>query len=371
MAILYSLGNALVDVDELNEHMLIGDLQRFQESKMAIRSRSTNQPDTIFEFEPVGIGKPLSLEILTVYTGNAPRRFLGGKPDLLVVSGVKNLQTFDAAPRAINQIEENIKDFQYLKPGAFSQGSPLVYYTPSLDASTVFISFELVVDSLRQDTINAVSRLFQSAAGLPIFAPANSYLLAGGILIRIIGELANAFESRPFLKSSIDLRFLTSGIPVFKSGHYVIYNRTDREEFDGCEIRMVNDGFGNRTTALVNSFTAQEYKGEAPYMIINIDGRARPELEGFAPKLATASMLEQFYGNERDGQVIKALEEALELYNDLTHRLKAERIFKQLQDMPPNSDEYILAKALFESYANNIGHPLLQIKVDNGKIVQC
>ena len=74
----------------------------------------------------------------------------------------------------------------------------------------------------------------------------------------MLGELANAFESRPFLKSTLDLRFLTSGVPVFKSGHYVIYNRQDQEEFDGCVVGTVDDGFGNRTIALVNSFTARE-----------------------------------------------------------------------------------------------------------------
>ena len=106
-------------------------------------------------------------------------------------------------------------------------------------------------------------------------------------------------------------------------------------------------------------------------MIINIDGRQRPEMEGFTPKLATASMLEKFYGRDQDGQIVKALEEALELYNDLSFRIKAERIFRQMQEFPPNSDEYILAKALFEAYASNISHRLLQVKVEDGKILEC
>ena len=94
MAILYSLGNSLVDVEELNEHIVIGDLKRFEDARTAVRSRSANSTEETTSFEPVGIGKPLSLEILTVYTGNAPRSFLGGKPDLLVVSGCEESSDF-------------------------------------------------------------------------------------------------------------------------------------------------------------------------------------------------------------------------------------------------------------------------------------
>lgn len=378
MAILYSVGKSLVDFEELNERIAIGDFNTFQEKaqqeqeSFLVPAKNKEEKPQEVSFSPVGIGKPLSVEILTVYTGDAPRKLFGGKPDLLVVSGIKSVQTFDAAPRAINQIEENIKDKQYIKPGAFSNGSPIVYYTPSLEASTTFLSFELVVDTLKRDTISAVENLFESASGLPVFAPASEYLIAGSIIVSIVSDLLDAFESPAFLSGTLDLRFLTSGIPIFRSGHYVIYNRSDLHDFREFKIGNLDDGFGNIMTALVHKGTGKEYKGDAPYIILNIDGRIRPDLEGFVPKLASAAILDQFYGKDKGQQVVQALETAVVLYNDMSFRKKGERMVDRLKEYPPTSEEYLLALSLFEAYNANIQNDLLRIELDeNGNIKKC
>lgn len=366
MALFYSSGKDLIEMDELTERIVIGDIPTVEP-----RSKGLLEPaagPNVPAFAEVGIGRPLSVEILTIYIGDAPRKFFGGRPDLLVVSGIKSVQTYDAAPRAINQIQKNIKDYQYLKPGAFSNGSSIVYYTPSLDASTVFISFELVVDSLRRDTIDAVSNLFAHTAGLPIFIPGQSYMLAGSAIVQLVGDLIDAFESAPYLVGSMDLRFLTSGIPVFQAGHYVIYNRDDRNEFRDHELSVVNDGFGNLTTTLIHKQSRAEYKGDAPYIIVNVDGRERPDLEGFTPKLASAAILDQFYGRNKGGQIVKTLESALDLFNDLSYRQRAERLLEKMKGYAPNSEEYILAKALLEAYLKNIRNELFRINLSEGDI---
>ena len=359
MALFYANGENLLDVDELLQRMALGDVDTLAASN-GVLERSVAE-----SFNPVGLGKPLLVEILTVYTGNAPRNFLGGKPDLLVASGVRGAQTFDAAPRAINQLEENIKDRSYIKPGAFSQGSPIVYYTDCLDTTTTFCSFELVVDSLRKDTIDSVSKLFATTAGLPIFVPANLYLLAGAVLVNLVGELANCFESRPFLADTIDLRFLTSGVISSRAGHYIVYNQEDRNEFKNYQIGTLDDGFENRIIALCHKESGEEYRGESPYIIVNIDGTNRPDLEGYAPKLATAALLEQFYGKKnRSGQFIHTLEAALELYNDFNYRKKAEQLLAKMQTLTVGSTEFILTKILYEAYVNNIRNDLFRAQLE-------
>ncbi|MEN0005866.1 MAG: hypothetical protein AAF798_17080 [Bacteroidota bacterium] len=365
MALFYASNKGLIDLDEFNEELTINGTTALDTA--APKPKSLLAPaDTpnIPSFSPVGIGKPLSVEILTVYTGDAPRKFFGGRPDLLVVSGIKSVQTYDAAPRAINQIQENIRDYQYLKPGAFSNGSSIVYYTPSLDASTVFISFELVVDSLRRDTINSVANLFSTTAGLPIFVPAQSYLLAGSAIIELVGDLTDAFETGPYLQGNMDLRFLTSGIPVFSSGHYVVYNRDDRNEFSNHELQVVNDGFGNLTASLIHKQSQEEYKGDAPYLVLNVDGKDRPDLEGFTPKLASAAILEQFYGRNKGGQIVRTLERALDLFNDFSYRQRAERLQEKMNTYAPNSEEFLLAQALLEAYQKNIRNELFKLDLD-------
>lgn len=359
MAISYFSENEFIELERLEEASMLGGLQTADTDE---KTRALSGHELIPAFSPVGIGKPLAVEIMTVYTGDAPRKFLGGKPDLMVVSGIKSFQTFDTAPRAVNLIVENIEDSKYIEPSAFTDGSPVVYYTPSLDASTVFLSFELVVDSIRKDSITAVSNLFSLAAGLPIFAPANSYLLAGATIVKLVGDLVNAFESAPFLTGNIDLRFLTSGLPVFQAGHYLMYSDEHAKAFKDYRTGTLNDGFNNLRLALVHKSTGEAYTGAAPYILINIDGRERPELDGFAPKLASAALLEQFYGRNQGKQIISTLDKALELYNDMEYRNKAERILEKLGTFDPNSDEYLLARLLFDAYNRNIKNPIFRME---------
>lgn len=359
MALFYAMGDQLVDLEDINQQIALGIWTSENGHEL---ERSSTTP----AFTPVGIGKPLLVEILTVYTGNVPRQFLGGKPDLLVVSGVKGAQTFDAAPRAINQLEEDIKDHQYVQQAAFSKGSSIVYYTDCLENSTTLCSFELVVDSLQKSTIDSVSKMFATTAGLPIFVPANLYLLAGAMLVKLAGELVNSFESRPFLSDTLDLRFLTSGVPNFKSGHYVVYNSENRDEFNDYKVEVKNDGFERVEVQLVHQKSGKAYKGEAPYMIVNIDGRHRPDLEGYTPKLASAALLEQFYGKKnRSGQMIQTLESALALYNDFTYRKKAAQLLQKIQTLPVGSTEFLLAKLLFEAYISNIRNDIFKLELQD------
>ena len=94
MATLFSLNNSLINEKTLYQELAIGDYDRLSSKKGVdhVIQESVNLEDSenaYLPFEPIGIGKPLSIEILTIYTGDAPKKFLGGKPDLLVVSGVR------------------------------------------------------------------------------------------------------------------------------------------------------------------------------------------------------------------------------------------------------------------------------------------
>lgn len=361
MALFYAMGEQLVDMEEMNQRIA---MEAFQ-AAATTESNGNGTRNLTENFTAVGVGRPLLVEILNVYTGDAPASFLGGKPDLLVVSGVKGAQTFEAAPRAINRLQEDIKDRQYLQQIAFDKGSSVVYYTDCLESTTTLCSFELVTDSLQKNTINSVSKMFAVAAGLPIFVPANLYLLAGAMLVKLTGELANTFEARPFLSDTLELRFLTPGVPNFRSGHYVVYNREDRNEFNDYKV-VVKDEMGRPEVRLCHRQSGEEYHGNAPYMIVVIDGRRRPDLEGYTPKLASAALLEQFYGKKnRPDQFIHTLESALELYNDLTYRKKAEQILDKIQTLPVGSDEFVLAKLLFDAYINNIRNDIFKLELQD------
>lgn len=369
------VGNTLVKSEELHAKYGTGELTSFMKSissnpnatlEFSTGLVTANDTRQTPGFTKIAIGKPLSIEILTVYTGKMPNvGFLGilsGNPDLLVSSAVKSSQTFDVAPRAINQLVQKVSKFQYIEPSALTEGCPIVYYTPSLADDTLFCSFELVVNSFDDSTIKQISGLFKSAVGLPVFAPAAAYLIAGSVILNIFKDIGNALLKRdPFLRADLPLRFNTPGVPISFARAALLYNDEDSEEFKDYETGSSRIGPGRNRTSLFHKKTKEEYHGSSPYVIANIDGRKREGLDKFSPKLASAALIEQFYGaKDTTSQVINALNEAMELYNDFSFRQKVEAIKKQLDQLPQDSADYKVEKSLYDAYNENIRNDLFK-----------
>ncbi|MEL6720100.1 MAG: hypothetical protein AAFP82_15415 [Bacteroidota bacterium] len=279
---------------------------------------------------------------------------------MLVVSGAKAFNTFGRAPRAINQLVQKVEDNQYLQPGAFTQGSPIVYYTPAVDISTTLCSFELVADSFNNEVFDIIGRLFSSAAGLPIFAPISGYLLVGGALVKMAGKLSSAiFETAPFLREDIAFRFETPGVPILQAKQMVICNEREKAEFMAYQPGLTNEVGGNKRPVLVHRQTGKPYRGNAPYMMISVDGRKRDALKEFTPKLASAAMIEKFYGSSLEVQEMDVLEEAMLLFNDFHYYKKAKDLEQSLMGidgntLDPNSEDFRKATKLLNAYVNNI-----------------
>lgn len=364
----FVIGHKQVSAAELQEKSALGSLKSLQTSvdpkaRVAFstgevtRSAVTEPTPKAPGFTPIGIGKPLSIEILTVYTGDAPTKgFFSSSADLLVVSGVKAVETFAAQPKAINQLVPKIGDNQYLQPSAFDQGSPIVYYTPSVVNDTTLCSFQMVTDRFDQDILDQVASLFSQAGGLPIFAPQSAYLLAGSYLIKIAAKLGNALLDRgPFLSADLNLRFDTPDVPVSMAHNAVLFDDRNQSELAGYEVR-----YDGSSLKLVDPSSGKAYSGDAPYIIVSLDGRQRDALQSFTPTIAQASMLEKFYGSgDPGGAVLQALGSALELYNDFESRQKAEGYAKTLEELQqkitaldPSAADYATRKAtLLESFA--------------------
>ncbi len=126
--------------------------------------------DPTVEYKEIGIGKPLSAEIMCIYTGDYIHGWLPPKKrDVLCVSGVKSTATFDAASRAMNLLQDGVKENQYLSFSAMQNGTPYIYYTKAVDSDSLMLSIELNSDSFNDNLFSAVSDLLAKAAGLPIF----------------------------------------------------------------------------------------------------------------------------------------------------------------------------------------------------------
>ena len=332
----FVVGDRLVSPEELEEKVAFGAISRFgdrirrgKEAEIQLMSGTvtsadieavTNRPG----FEPIGLGKPLVIEILTVYMGDAPNRVLGwvtGEASLLVTSGARGSQTSKSPPRAINQLVKGIGDREFLEPDAFSNGSPVIFYSPAMINQTTLTAYELVVDSFDHRIFDSISTIFAAAGGLPVFTPASGYLLAGSMLIKIFGKLGKSLlESDPFLRARINIKFDSPGLAETQASHIVLYNERDAEQFRGHLALPVEQPSGQERMRVGNKATREEYRGDAPYIIASLNGAKRNDLQEFAPTHASAELLEEFYRAESSANSVEVLGKALEFYKEGTRK---------------------------------------------------
>jgi hypothetical protein len=127
MAIYYALGNALVTDRDIRQKQLSGELGPLEEAtriedipEIDFLTGQLNQGNVITEyvaaegdrvaFEPIGIGKPLTIELRHVYTGKYPvPGFLDADKDMMITTAMKSLATFNAAPRALNFVQKDVR----------------------------------------------------------------------------------------------------------------------------------------------------------------------------------------------------------------------------------------------------------------------
>ena len=373
MASFHVIGNSLVEPEELFLKNISGESSNlrtidlrtsdlnFEFAASAVPLRELSTLNINRDFSPIGIGKPLSIEIATVYTGQY-KKFLGGKKDVVVVSGVKNATTFSATSRAINIKSENVNENDFLKFAAFDDGTPIVYYSPAFDAERMVVTFEIMFDNFDTKIFETIAGLLNSAAGIPVFMPAAAFLLGGSQLINIGSKLGDTiFSGRPNLSGSVDIQFLSPVIPPTEPREYVIYNEKDKNEFENLKVGLVEVG-GNKELRLLNKSDDTVYTGSAPYLIVILNGLKRQDLESFAPTLASAAILKKFYGSQdQAGEITTALQSAMQLYNDSNYRSKGDRLKKQLDKLSKDSEEFKKLKILYDAYAENIQNDNLKL----------
>lgn len=287
-------------------------------------------------FEPVGIGRPLAVEIRQVYTGTYGQTFLGRGTGILVTSAVRNAATFNAAPRAVNFLKTGAKPFQRFQgPSAVEDGTRLVYYSPALTEGSLQLRLEAAFDDYDPAMLEAMSGAMKTAAGLPLFAatsvaigpyaaPAAVLLLAGSVATKIAGDVARGvFDREAEFTADIPLDVARPGEEPLSAG-FKLVTEVEVSEAWRKEHPVGLDG-------IVRDHDGSEYTGDTPFMVISVDGHQNADYEGFSATAASAALLKQYYGvGEKQAQPLSALVEGLGLYNDLKYRDEADDLKKQI-----------------------------------------
>ncbi len=302
------------------------------------------------EFEPIGIGKPLTLWITSAYTGNLPPKGgLGGRrKGCLLSSAVKSWSYQDAKPRALNALKKEVARNSEIQFAGTERGTQIAFYSPALIERQLQATFEMAFDDIDEAFYTSISHVMSSAATLPVFASASPYLLAVGTLFKLGARIANGlYDGKAEFQATETLRIDLPGEPA-QAGYRLI----TRTEID----RAALTAYGIREGRLVNKADpAVAYTGDIPHLVIALDGTMDKSLEGFSAQAAGASLLEQFYNVRENSETsAAAFIEAFKLYNDFRYSREALDLKKSLEQPGLSDKEKARLQERYEAVVKNI-----------------
>lgn len=360
----YTAGDAIVTKEEFFEKIHGGELSELSPvrgvpklSRSITFSTGKLTPENAIPFQPIGIGKPLTIMIRQIYTGKYPDSFFGSNKDMLATSAVKSITSSEEKPRALNFLMEKVSTNNVIeRPPAVSQGTPFVFYSPALVENSLTLDLSIVFDNFPQQLFTIIGNAFQTAAGIPIFLPYSTYILGLSGIAKLAGSIGEAvFDGKPAFSSSDGLDFFLPGAIPVPSGFALV---TDRN-MDTIDP-MFREKYQVDKSGQVVDKSGKKYRGDIPFIVISFDGTAQKELESFAPTAATAAILSRFYGM-KDGQQqnLDTLIEAIKLYNDLKYRTQVDTLDKEIETSKDDAKKEELKKKR-DALAKNIITDLLK-----------
>lgn len=385
--IFYAHGDALISSEELQEDpSLIEKLDSFytdlargaKPAALAFDSGELNPENALTSFEfaaldenpqpiaftPIGLGKPLTVMIREVYTGKFPKGggILGGGSgkDMLVTSAVKSIVAFDAKPRAHNFLQDKVRQRTHLeRPAAGRQGTPFVFHSPALLERSLTMDLTIVFDTFPKEVFEQIGDIFTTAAGIPIFQVHNVFLLAAGMLTKLVGSAGEAiFDGKPVFNSSSPIDIALVGRPPIPPGFALI----TAENLLQLDKDFLKNQHVNELGQVVDK-NGNVYQGDVPYIVISIDGAPMEELANFAPTAASAAVLSRFFGI-KDGQQLPldTIVDAIKLFNDLKFRKEIDRLDEQLKALKPDDPKRPQLEEKRKALLGNILEDILKPK---------
>lgn len=352
MAIYKAYGRELVDNRTQMELVTSGEITELELRAEEAPSMgvSFGDPDLTTPFSGIGINKPLTIEIRHIYTGKYPQGIFGSGNDMLVTSAIKSISTFNAAPRAVNYLRDDIKGgFNLSTASATKQGTPLIYYSPALIEKNTVLTIEIIFDRFPEELVNSIGNAFTVAAGIPIFADKSVPLLAAGAIIKLSSRLAEKLvDGNPSFSVTEPLSFLRPGDDKPEEGFHLLVEDDFDLAAEDCE-------FNPETGNLVYRSNSKPYDGEFPYIVFSLDGTKNEDYEEFSPTAASAALLKSFYHlGEGQQQPVEILIDAVKLYNDFQFRTKADKTLVELESLTEGTEPYEKKKLEYDAYVANI-----------------
>lgn len=302
-------------------------------------------------FLPLGIGRPMTIKLMTVYAGDYKNGLFKNKKDMIVTSRIKPPHLADEALRAVHQIYANMQEKAAVAPSAGNYGTPLIYCTQSFVDEGMMINLEFKIDNFKQEQMEAVGKMMTFLGAIPIFAAASGVLLFAGAAAQKAAPLINSLaEKKSWLSFNFDAAIQEAGRRSLRAGFHLIRNTVDDKEFEDYEVTLNGDNI----PVLLKKETANAYyKGGRPYAIISINGDLNDEHIGFSPALASTMILQKFFGVRESGTISDDIKDLFSLSNDYYFNRKISTLKSNLKKLDATSDEYKKGLEKIEAYKKN------------------
>lgn len=369
MAVLFPTGSRLLDhgefIQTMREHGPGGPRLVIAPSELRERPRTValfegvrtpGEAGTPIPFAPIGPGKPLAVELRNVYTGREPTSsWFSSTKDLVVTSSSKGMIQYAAAPRAINFLKNKVRSHQNIQYAAApEEGTPVVFYSPAMTNDSVVVTIEAVARDFPTDVFRKISDTIKGAAGIPLFATASMYLVAGGVVASLIADLGQAiFNGTPFLRETVSIDLFRPGSPVTQAGFAIII-----PDAGGEELRQ-GYSFDPKAGTLVDG-GGRAYAGDVPYVVLSYDGNPRAAYSDFQATQATAVILDKFFNLGPDHkEPADILFKAMQLASDVEFRNRADKLAELIKSNP-NAPDLAQKQAELQALIANISEPRLR-----------
>lgn len=362
----YAYGNALLTAEEVFDPSVFPSVKKFFDELRAGQSPDSVELSTGMlsvdnavkdvvvggdvPWTPIGPGLPLTLMIREVYTGRYPKTsFITKKKPMLVTSAVKSIVMPEAKPRALNILKKEVTPKSFPMGAATEPGVPLIFYSPALLEMSLKLDLSMSFDDFNQEVFDQIGDLFSQAAGIPLFVTQSFYLIAAGMITKLVGKIGEAiFDPSQEFSSSDQLNINLPGSPALPAGFVLVTS----DDLGTAEAKFRADHHIGPEGRLLKKDNTP-YDGDVPYMVISADGRPDEELKKFTPTAVSAAVISRFFSvRENQSLPLDIMIDALKLYNDIKFRSEIERIDDQIKAIKDDDPEKEKKKADLQKKKN-------------------
>ena len=245
-------------------------------------------------YEPVGVGKPLCVEILHWAFGDVEDWW--GNSEILSASWSKLGRGAKPGPRLVHFIREGINKFDYADQlGAAGYGHRLVFYTPAYDGRELRLTLQCVeLDKAVKKNIDAIGQALVNLGNLPVFAAQLPFVAALPNALELGRKIYNLFNRNDkILAEPLDLRLDDPDFNRLTSGRYVVVEGSHLPRIFMENYTLPREGpLRNRLVTTQDGTLAEVSGMVSPYVVLRVNGEKVSDYEEFEIESAAQEMIE-------------------------------------------------------------------------------